>query len=149
MEKNAEIADLKAANDQLRALCIRLQSALEFSSEQLHAVSSAQGHQCDRQQPPKKNKSTLPSKHCQQAYLASGCQQASLESSERTLPSKWCQKPEGEQEPRTCSPASGCQQGFVAHLHAVWRSAWCHDSLGLLQAPAPTQSSLTSQSDLM
>lgn len=43
VEKDAEISDLKAANDQLRALCIRLQSALEYSSEQLHAVSSSQG----------------------------------------------------------------------------------------------------------
>ena len=36
--KDREIQELKQANEQLRQLCIRLQTALEYQSEQLHDV---------------------------------------------------------------------------------------------------------------
>jgi len=41
-DKDAEIKELNVANQQLRALCIRLQSALEYSSEQMHGAAIQQ-----------------------------------------------------------------------------------------------------------
>ena len=45
MDRDAEIRELKAANQELRELCVRLQSALEISSEQVNGVCNA-AHEC-------------------------------------------------------------------------------------------------------
>ena len=41
MDRDAEIRELKAANQELRELCVRLQSALEISSEQVKCECNA------------------------------------------------------------------------------------------------------------
>jgi hypothetical protein len=44
-DKENEIQELKNANEQLRDLCVRLQTALQVSSEQLHSFVAAKAEQ--------------------------------------------------------------------------------------------------------